>query len=724
MACSLSFLCTQVGGEAPKGFRMRHVFQLSTVAAAYTLLSTTFGAAHAQNTKEDDIHSLNEITITARSLESRGMLVPAQQLSGAALVQRQGSTLGETLDNLPGIANSSFGPNVGRPSIRGMDSDRIRILQNSGANIDVSGLSNDHAVPIDPLTTERIEVLRGPATLLYGGSAIGGVLNVIDRRIARERTFDAQAGVLGKAEVRAGGAANERSTSVLVETGNDKLVLHVDAFDRSTQNLKVPKDMTCGSAGPSSGRRVCNSASDSSGAAVGGTLLFDRGYLGLSSSEYRSTYGTVAEPTVTIGMSRRHHVMEGQWRGVGDVFDDLKFQLGHTNYTHTEYEAATASTRFDKQGYDFRLEGRQQAWQLQNGLLLEGVVGLQRERNDLKATGDERFFPSSRTQSTGVFTYQALKTAWGQFSAGARADTVEVRSFEAIGPNNDNAAQTRKFKPVNLAIGAIRNWRDGEAQNGWQLSSNLSASQRAPKDYELFAHGVHVATHAYEIGQPTNDLEKGTQLDVGGEYKHGPHTWGVTGFALQFSNYLSLQSTRTDTGGADPLPIYRFEGVRARFYGIESIAKIRMVGGQAAVLTNNATHGAMDLELRADWVRAKDLTHDNYLPRIAPMRVGADAVWSRHAWGARLGFMHAAAQNRVPDFGSRAGVIAKSNTLWNAGLNYHTHQGHTHWLLFAKLDNLTNKLAYASTSVLTQTMGSNAPPMAGRSLKVGAQLSF
>jgi iron complex outermembrane recepter protein len=138
------------------------------------------------------------------------------------------------------------------------------------------------------------------------------------------------------------------------------------------------------------------------------------------------------------------------------------------------------------------------------------------------------------------------------------------------------------------------------------------------------------------------------------------------------------------------------------------------------VLSSNAAHGAMDLELRADVVRAQDLTHNKPMPRIAPMRVGADAVWSRNAWGARLGFMHAAAQNRVPD----GGVTTAGHTLWNAGLNYHTHSGPTHWLWFAKLDNITNKLAYSSTSVLTQTMRDNAPPLAGRSLKLGAQVSF
>ncbi len=714
---------------------MTHIFQRSAVAAAaYSFLSISLGHAWAQ---AEDIQRLDDVTITARNLERSDLMVPAQQLSGAALTQRQGSTLGETLDNLPGIANSAFGPNVGRPVIRGMDGDRIRILQNSGSNMDMSALSNDHGVPIDPLTTERIEVLRGPATLLYGGSAMGGVVNVIDNRIARERTFDAKGGVMGKAEVRAGGAADERSTGAMVEAGNDKFVLHVDAFDRSTKNLRVPKDMSCGEAPAATpnGRRVCNSASNSKGAAVGGTLLFDRGYLGLSTSEYRSTYGTVAEsdPMVTIGMLRRHHVMEGLLREVG-VFQDVKFQLGHTSYKHTEFETpqATDGTRFDNKGHDFRLEGRQRNISLSNGMQLEGVVGLQNERSHvqaLDAAGVVALLPPSRTRSTGVFTYQALKTSWGQLSAGARADHVQVQSFVDSGPLGEIPAQSQQFKPMSFALGAMRNLRQGEAQNGWQLSTNLSLSQRAPKDYELFAHGEHAATGTYEIGQPNIGLEKGTQLDVGGEWKQGAHKFGITGFASQFSNYISLQSTGEywdgnaliqPPPGSGDLPAYTFQGVRARFYGIESTAKIRMVAGQDAVLTSNGAYGAMDLELRADVVRAQDLTHDKPMPRIAPMRLGADAVWSRNAWGARFGVMHAAAQNRVPD----GGITAAGHTLWNAGLNYRTHSGPTHWLWFAKLDNITNKLAYSSTSVLTQTMGTNAPPIAGRSLKVGAQVSF
>ena len=707
-----------------------HFKRSALAAATYSFLGTTVLSAWAQNAPPADAHFLDEVTITARNLERSDLMVPAQQLSGAALTQRLGSTLGETLDNLPGISNSSFGPNVGRPVIRGMEGDRIRILQNSGANMDMSALSNDHAVPIDPLTTERIEVLRGPATLLYGGSALGGVVNVIDNRIARERSFDAKGGVMGKAEVRAGGAANERSTGALVEAGNDKFVLHVDAFDRSTKNLRVPKDMNCGDGNTATpnGRRVCNSASNSQGGAVGGTLLFDRGYLGLSTSEYRSTYGTVAEPTVVIGMRRRHHVMEGMLREVG-TFQDVKLQLGRTSYTHTEFETpgATSGTRFDNTGHDLRLEGRQRSLALSNGMQLEGMVGIQNERGHVQARDADlnvALLPPSRSRSTGVFTYQALKTSWGQLSAGARTERVSVQSFEDSGPGAEISAQRQQFKPMSFAVGAMRNLRQGEAQNGWQLSTNLSASQRAPKDHELFAHGEHAATATYQIGRPTLGLEKGTQLDVGGEWKQGAHKFGVTGFVSKFSNYIALRPATSTFGAADGLPDYQFEGVRARFYGIESNAKIRMVGGQGAVLTPNASHGAMDLELRADVVRAQDLTNNTPMPRIAPMRLGADAVWSRNAWGARLGFMHAAAQDRMPNNGAQPGIATAAYTLWNAGLNYHLHSGPNHWLLFAKLDNITNKLAYSSTSVLTQTLRENAPPLPGRSLKMGVQVSF
>lgn len=699
------------------------------VAVAVLALMCGSSVSWAQTHDEAAHAPLTEVTITARPDQANSFLAPALTLSGAALTQKQGSTLGETLDNLPGVANSSFGPNVGRPVVRGVEGDRVRLLQNGGSNMDVSGLSFDHAVPIDPLTTERIDVIYGPATLLYGSSAVGGVVNVIDNRIARERAFDAQGGVMGKADVRAGGAANERSTAAMLETGNDRLALHVDAFERDTANLRVPKAMDCTLNGlTTTQRRVCNSASNTRGAGVGGTVLLDHGYLGLSTSEYRSNYGTVAEPDVTIGMVRRHTVMEGEWRDMGPAFDALKFQWGQTNYTHTEYPGAEVGTRFDNTGDALRVEARQHSQSLGQGLVLDGVLGLQRDANRLSAQGSEAFVPSSRTHSTAWFTYQALKTSWGQVSAALRSENVAVASLDNADPTRF-PTEEKRFNPHSLALGVLRDFRQGEVPTGWQISSNLSWNQRAPKDYELFAYGPHSATGTYEQGDRRSAMEKATQWDLGGEWKQGAHSAKLTGFVTQFDNYLSLQPTGEfkDSSGsivnssALGSPVYQYEGVRARMVGLESSAKLRMVGGSQALWTPNASHGAMDLELRADKVRADDLTYNRPLPRIAPTRLGADWVWSRAAWGARLGVLRAGAQQRVPHPGD---VTTASYTLLNAAVNYHTHTGATHWMVYAKFDNLTNKLAYSSTSVLTQTMGSNAPPLAGRSVKLGLQASF
>jgi epoxyqueuosine reductase len=395
-------------------------------------------------------------------------------------------------------------------------------------------------------------------------------------------------------------------------------------------------------------------------------------------------------------------------------------RIGHARWVRNLAVAA---------GNALRLEARQQPAQLDPFGRLDGVVGLQREANRLTAQGAEAFVPSSRTQSAALFTLQTLKTTWGQVSAAARAEGAVVASLDHI----DSArfpTEEKRFTPHSLSVGVLRNFRQGEAQEGWQLTSNLGWSQRAPKDYELFANGPHAATGTFEQGDHRSALEKATQLDVGGAWKAGPHAFGLTGFVSRFTNYLSLQPTGefkdamgTLVGAATPdrLPVYQYEGVQARFVGVESTAKLRMVGGQKALWTPNASHGNLDLELRADTVRADDVTHKRPLPRIAPLRLGADWVWTQAAWGARLGVLHAGAQQRVPNVGN---VTTASYTLLNAGVNYHTHTGATHWMVFAKLDNLTNQLAYSSTSVLTQTMGANAPPLAGRSLKLGVQVSL
>ncbi len=651
--------------------------------------------------------ALSEVTITGNPLGSTELIVPATQLSGDALLLRQKSTLGETLDGLPGVASTYFGPNASRPIVRGLDGDRIRILQNSGASIDASGLSFDHAVPVDPLVVERVEVLRGPGALQYGGSAVGGVVNLIDHRIHGDPLFDANGGVTGRAALRYGGAERERGGSALLETGTDKFNLHIDAFKRRTDDTRVPVELECskpGSATPA--RRICNSESESDGLAAGGTLLFDKGYLGVSTSSFNSVYGTVAEDEVTIDLKSRRTALEGEWRGLRGPFQSVKVQGSHTAYRHTEFEGPDAGTLFTNNGNDLRIEARQTPWGS-----LNGVVGLQLDRNRFGADGAEAFAPFSRTRQRALFAYEELTTGWGRLSLGGRLESVRVASLG--NPDVDRfEVGGRSFNPRSLALGALV-----KLSPQWDFTANLASTERAPKDYELFANGPHIATAAYELGDSALRKEKSTNLDVGVAWKSGPNRFAVNVFANRFRNFIALESTgnlRSEEGelnptGSDAFPEFVYQGVPARFRGLEASGSVRLLQSTSTV----------DLEVTGDLVRANNRATGQALPRIAPARVGAALVVASGPWSGRVGVTRAAGQDQVPP-GEQA---TPGYTLFNAAVTYKVKAGPSNLRLFARLDNLTDRLAYSATSILTQTAPGKSP-LAGRGLKVGVQAYF
>lgn len=228
---------------------MTHSFQLSALACA-CVATLSFPNAWAQSAVPG---ASPEIVITGNPLGRDSTTVPVSTLGRAELLERGQSTLGETLNGLPGVSSTYFGPNASRTIIRGLDGDRIRVLNNSASSLDVSALSYDHAVPLDVLSTDRVEVLRGPAALLYGGSAVGGVVNVIDNRIPRAPV----SGVLGKAQLQAGTGNDERSVAGLVEAGNERYALHWDGFDRRTGDVRVPVPLECNKPGsPANARRI------------------------------------------------------------------------------------------------------------------------------------------------------------------------------------------------------------------------------------------------------------------------------------------------------------------------------------------------------------------------------------------------------------------------------------------------------------------------------------
>lgn len=296
---------------------------------------------------------LETVIVTGNPLGSSEVATPSSVLSGNGLVLRRGSSLGETLDGLPGVSSSYFGPNANRPVIRGQDGDRLRVLSNSGASLDASSLSFDHAVPIDPLVVERIEVLRGPAALLYGGSAVGGVVNAIDNRIPKARLD----GLSGALETRFGGAANERAVSALVETGGSGFALHADAFGRKTDDLRVPAfDRPLADGSTERRTRVVNSASRAHGGAVGASLVGDHGYLGTSVDTFRNDSGIVAEDDITIQMRRDRFALAGELRVPDGFITALRGQAASTDYQHQEVDGDGAvGTTFKIRGSDTRV---------------------------------------------------------------------------------------------------------------------------------------------------------------------------------------------------------------------------------------------------------------------------------------------------------------------------------------------------------------------------------
>ncbi len=639
--------------------------------------------------------TLDTVVVTANPLGATELIAPVDQLNAHELLLRGQSTLGETLNGMPGVSSTYFGPNASRPVIRGLDGDRISLLNNGSASLDLSALSYDHAVALDPLLIERIEVLRGPGVLQYGGSAVGGVVNVIDGRIHREPLFDAQGGVTGRLDAGLATGNKERGGAVVLDGGNDRFTLHVDAMARETGDVSVPVTLPCTQDGvTTTARRICNSASETWGGAVGGTLFFDRGYLGASLSTYDKNYGAVAEDEVTIRMRSNRLALEGELRELGPLIRSLKTQFSQTDYKHTEFEGAEAGTRFATKGQDLRLEARH----ARIGRL-DGVLGLQFDSTDFSADGAEAYAPNSRTRSSAAFVHEELATGWGKFSAGARVESVRVESFGIPG-NLAFTPDSRSFNPASYALGALWN-----VASEWQLTSNVSLNERAPRHYELYANGEHVATSAYEIGDPTLDKERSANVDLGAAWKRGAHRARVQLFQHRFSNYISLEATDL---AATP-PEYTYTQVQARFTGVEASGNVRLVD----------TLHKLDLGLRADSVRAENTSTGQPLPRIAPHRLGATLQWRRAAWDARLGVDRYAAQDRVPD----GQLATEGYTLWHAGLSRRDQLGGLPALWYARLDNLGNRLAYPSSSILTQTRP-GAVPLPGRSLKVGLQLTF
>ena len=633
----------------------------------------------------------------------------ASVLSGPELLLRRGATLGETLDGLPGVAGSGFGPNSSRPVIRGLDGDRVRVLDNAGASVDASNLSFDHAVALDPLVAERIEVLRGPASLLYGGNATGGVVNVIDNRIPRVPG----SGLAGRAELRLGGASQERGAAAVLEGGAGRFAWHADMAGRRTDNQRTPRYTPTEDGVPLQGsREVRNSAARSEAGAFGAGWVSDQGYLGAAVDTLRNRYGVTAEPDVTIRLQRERLALAGEWRSGQGWLRSVTARAGHTRYRHEEVEGnGDVGTTFSSRGQDLRLEARHAPW-----AGIEGVWGVQAEALRFAALGEEAFVPGTRTRSQALFVLEELKLQALSLSLGGRAEQVRVSSegdaADAPEPKF-GASASRRFAPGSLSFAARV-----DLAPGWQLQASAGSTQRAPAYYELYANGVHLATAAFERGDADLGLERSRHLELGLAWRSGAHNLKASVFDTRFANFISLDATGVDItvagkdGEPDSLvPEYRFQGVRARLRGAEIEGRTRLLQGRLT----------LDLSGSVDLLKGDNLNVGGPLPRLPPARARLRLEAGLSGQQAGVEVRHAARQTRFSAHDT-ATAGATLMDLWARGSLWGGPQAtgsSANW--FAKLSNATNELAFNAVAVATVRGLSPAP---GRALSAGLQLRW
>lgn len=581
----------------------------------------------AKSTTKLDLPAV-AVTGNPMGVSSDQLVVPVTVLNGRELSLQRASTIGDTLNGIPGVSTTSFGPNASRPVIRGLDAERVRIMQNGVGVLDASSLSFDHAVSVDPLVIEQIDVIRGPAALLYGGSAVGGVVNAIDHRIPKEKLD----GITGRTEARVGGPDSQNSLAGVVDVGNGQIAIHADAYTRKSSDLRIPdaavsrrKNAADGTARTDSGRLV-NSSAQSDGGALGAALTFDNGYLGASYSGHNSNYGTVVEKDVRIDMKSQRLDIASEFTdldklGFSSFINRLKLRLAHTDYKHQEIEGGSVATTFKNKG----IEGSIEAGHTKIGNM-SGLVGIQFHNSDFEALGSEAFVPSTSTQSKALYIYEELPIDQLKLSFGGRTERTDVSANAFMTDNANDPARNARFNLNSYALGGLYTLTPT-----WSVASNLSHNERAPSYFELFANGAHLATGQFEIGNANLAKERSNGIDAQVRWKAGKNSFSAGPYYTKFSNFIGLLGSGSQQAG---LPVTQFTALPATFKGFEAEGKFN--------LDDN-----LDLKLSGDYVRATNSMTGEALPRIAPLRLGAGLQYQKEQLGARLNVLHAFAQTRT-----------------------------------------------------------------------------
>jgi iron complex outermembrane receptor protein len=693
---------------------MKPINSIATASAVAVLLASP---ALAQD-EEDVHHTIDQIIVTATPLSRavEDLAQPASILYGEELAKKQSTSIGETLSQEPGVSSSYFGPISSRPVIRGQFGERVRVLTDGLDSLDASALSEDHQVAIEGLLADRIEIIRGPATLLYGSGAAGGLVNVIDRRILEEPLDKAfNAGIALGADT----AIGNRDGAVRAQFGTGMLAFSADYFYRSTDNIEIPgfaesralralegADSEEGVGEEEAFGKVENTDSETSGGAVGVSLVGDKGFFGVSFSGFDSEYGIpghhhheeeegVPEPVaeeeefVRIDLEQVRVDARGEYEFGGSIVDSIRFRAATNDYEHTEFEGAEVGTIYDVQGLDSRVELRHARWGA-----FEGAIGLQYKRIDFDAIGDEAFVPASDTRDFSVFIFEEveLSDSW-VLQGSARFEDQSITGASLAEKYDDTS--------FGASLGTI--WRPVE---DIRLSANLSLTERHPNSTELYADGPHVAAQRYERGSVTLgngilDKEQSTNLDVTVHGDTGRVEWSLTGFINSVDDYILLRPT---TEEIDEFQVYDFDQADVEFTGMEAEALVELFDSD-----NSHVH----VRLFADFVNAEEGATGENLPRIPPWRLGLGLHGGWKGLDASIDAIFADDQDDVAD----NELPTEGYTQLNASISYMF--GEPGLYLFLRGTNLLDEDIRQHTSPLKDLV-----PLPGRSLHLGLRYEF
>ncbi|MGE8263802.1 MAG: TonB-dependent receptor [Stenotrophomonas sp.] len=719
---------------------------LSLALAAAMLPSLAMAAEDAGNHRDRHLTELSTVKVTASPLQgdAESLARPVDVLAGERLDEQKAGTLGDTVAKLPGVQSTFFGPGVGRPIIRGQEGPRVAVLSNGMGNMDASTVSADHATSIEPFLADQIEVLKGPATLLFGSGAIGGAVNVVDGRIARELP---DRPLSGRAELRGNSVNDERSGMFRLDGVSGNVVLHVDGLVRNGDDYRIPGYAVIDGLEDHSGHdheegdtdeprrgRLDNSSIRTRAGGVGATWLGDDGYFGVSASTYRTNYGIPNGAHVHADDDHDHDhdhdhgdeeegdehdvridMVQNRFEAKGGIYQPTSFlknitlRTAYTDYEHTELEAGTPATRFTNRG----IEGRLEAVQEQIGGW-DGAFGLQFGNSDFGAKGEEAFVPDTATKNIGLFVLQEKQFGAFKLELGGRHDQVK------LDPTGDYRART--FDATNLSAAGI--WTLNDAVD---LRFGIDSSERAPTNEELYAAGAHIATRSLEIGDANLKTERGQRVELGIHTHSDRVDFSASIYQTKFKDFIYL----ADTGVVESLPVRLWTQQDATFKGAEAEALFHLFQGNT---------GDWDLRVFGDYVKAEldgsgsrsvdiavphgdhnhnytvDLANTGYLPRIAPGRVGADLRWAKDGWRASVGAVRYSSQKDV----AQNEEPSNGYTLVDAHFAYRWDRTDSNsYEVFLDGSNLTNREVRPHTSLLR-----DYSPLPGRGVAFGIRAYF